>query len=140
MLQPNTSKSGRSIWDNIGRETFESHVDALSRTRFVPNARVLHEEDWPKETNSGGLPFRIERQLCDDFAFIAAFEYGVGYVTAATIELAAQQLGSFTLRLAANEGICGRAKSAIEELLSVLGRCARKGKRSLFMIGISTFY
>ena len=79
-------------------------MDAFSHTGFMSNSRVLQEEEWPREPNPGGFPFGIEKQLCDDFAFIAAFEYGVGYVTVATIEPASSNTGSFLFRLAANEG------------------------------------
>ena len=140
MLHLNIATPGRSIWDHVGRTTFESHVDAFSHTGFMSNSRVVQEEDWPREPNPGDFPFRIEKQLCDDFAFIAAFEYGVGYVTVTTIEPASSNIGSFLLRLTANEGVYARPKCAIEKLLSILERCARKGKSTLIMIWLSAIY
>ncbi|KAL1967136.1 hypothetical protein VTN77DRAFT_3427 [Rasamsonia byssochlamydoides] len=103
MLPPNTAKPGRSVWDRVGRETFERHTDALHRTKFVPDSQVLLEKDWPKQRNQDGLPFAVEKQLTDDFAFIAAYRYGARYVTAAAVE-----------------------PGSINELLSILQRCARK--------------
>jgi hypothetical protein len=128
MQPPNTARLGRSVWDGVDRRKFESHVDAFSRTGFVPDSQVLLEEDWPKESNQDVLPFAIEKQLSDDFAFIAACEYGVGYVTVATVEPARSEPWCLTLRLAANEGICDRVKCAIDELFGILERCATKSK------------
>jgi hypothetical protein len=130
MLLPNTAGPGQSIWDDIGRNAFEDHLDAFSRTGSVPESQVLLEEDWPKECNQDLLPFAVEKQLSGDFAFIAACEYGVGYVTAATVEPASGPW-CLTLRLAANEGVCDRVKCAIQELFYILERCARKGKGGL---------
>lgn len=144
MLPPNTALTGQSIWDRVGRETFEGHVDALHRTKYVPDSHVILEKDWPKPDDQDILPFAVERQLVDDFAFIAAREYGVGYVTAAAVEPARRKPWGLTVRLAANDGICNPVKDTIEELFSILERCARKGKvdmlyPSCFLYPICTY-
>ncbi|KAF2804913.1 uncharacterized protein BDZ99DRAFT_543847 [Mytilinidion resinicola] len=125
MLPPNTSLPGRSIWDGLGRETFERHVHALSRTGTVPDPVVLKEEDWPKSSHWDILPFAVEKQLADDLAFIAACEYGVGYVTAATAAPATGEAG-MTVRLAANEGVCDSVERAMQAVFRILERCAGK--------------
>jgi hypothetical protein len=128
MLSPNTASPGRSIWDRVGREMFESHVDSLERTRYVPDSWVLSEADWPKQRDEDVLPFSVENQLSDDIAFIAACEYGVTHVTAASVERARNDSCGLVIRLAGNEGICDRAKDAIKRILSSLEQCAKKGK------------
>ena len=133
MLPPNTARPGRSVWDGVGRGTFEGHVDSFYHTGFVPDSRVLVKEDWPEQCNQTVLPFAIEKQLSDDLAFIAACEYGVGYMTVATVEPARGEPCGLTVRLAANKGICNRVKCAIEELFITLERCARKGRVTFFI-------
>ncbi|KAF2433999.1 hypothetical protein EJ08DRAFT_20649 [Tothia fuscella] len=124
MLCPNTARPGRSIWDIVNRRTFESHVDALSHTNTVPEPSILARKDWPKQLKDGALDFGTVLQLSDDFAFIAACDYGVGYVTVATVQQA--QDGEYFLRLAANEGVSDRVKSTLLELLQILKDCAIK--------------
>ena len=99
----------------------------------MPESRVFLEEDRPKQYNQYMLSFAIVKQLSDDLAFIAACEYGVGYVTVATVEPARGEPCGLTVRLAANEGICDRVKCAIEELFITLERCARKGRVTFFI-------
>lgn len=124
MLQPNTAQPGQSIWDNLGRHRFESEVDALHHTRFIPEAQVLEKKDWPEPRRTDCLSFETEKQLADDIAFISAFEYGVRYVTAATVETSERD--GLLICLAANEGVCDEACSAWEKLMPPLKRCAAK--------------
>jgi hypothetical protein len=140
MLLPNTAELGRSVWDSIGRKTFEGHVDALHRARFVPKSWILSEKDWPKQRSKDVLPFAIEKQLCDDLSFIAAYEYGVGYVTVATVEPAKSEPGGLTLRLAANEGICNLVVEEIERILRTLEKCAQKSEVELSALRRSRCY
>lgn len=63
----------------------------------------LIKENWPKNDAEYMIPFGLELQLADDFAFIAASEYGAGHVTVAALEaskLSAEPDG-LILRLAA---------------------------------------
>lgn len=126
-MPPDTAKPGGSVWDEMHRGTFESHVMALSRANAVPGSRIHREANWPEQGDRELLPFAVERQLADDFAFIAAYEYGVGYVTAAAIEPSSEP-NSLTVRLAANEGIDDGVKYAFEKLFHTLERCATKGR------------
>jgi hypothetical protein len=126
MLPPNTAQPGRSIWDSVNRRTFESSVDRLHSTKFVPESQVLDETDWPKAREPEKLPFAVEKQLSDDIAFISAHEYGVRYVTAAVVEISEQE--GLLVRLAANEGVCNVVSDARRGLFSVLERCAGKSE------------
>jgi hypothetical protein len=126
MLPPNTAQPGRSIWDGVDRRTFESSVDRLHSTKFVPVPQVLHETDWPKARELETLPFAIEKQLSDDIAFVSAYEYGVRYVAAAAVEISEQD--GLLVRLAANEGVCDVVCDAWRCLFSVLERCAKKSQ------------
>jgi hypothetical protein len=126
MLQPNTAQPGRSIWDKMDRCRFESELDRLHRTNFVPESQVLEMKDWPEPRATDCLPFGTEKQLADDIAFVSAYEYGVRYVTAATVE-ASEQDGIF-IRLAANEGVCEKVRSAWEQLIPLLEGCSAKSR------------
>ena len=49
------------------------------------------------------MPFGVALQLSDDFAFISACEYDVGFVSVAAIEPCRERVEETTLRLEANE-------------------------------------
>lgn len=125
MLSPNTAQPGQSIWDQINREIFERDIDSLHQTKYIPNPQILSQQDWPRPCRNEALPFAIEKQLSDDIAFISAHEYGVAYVTAATVE--AGERGGLSIHLAANEGVGAVVKDAWTRLSSILGSCAKKG-------------
>lgn len=127
MLPPNTAEPGRSVWDSIGRKKFEERLDTLRRANFTPASRILLEKDWPKQRPQDVFPFATERQLCDDLSFIAACEYGVGYVTAATAEVVKDDSEGLRLRLAANKGVDNHVVEEIKKILRSLQRCAQKG-------------
>ena len=124
MLQPNTAQPGQSIWDMLDRRKFESEIDALHRTKLVPEPQELQKKDWPKTRQTDCLPFETEKQLADDIAFVSAYEYGVQYVTAATVQASEQD--GLSILLAANEGICDKVRTAWEKLMPLLGKCAAK--------------
>ena len=125
MLSPNTAQPERSVWSQIDRKTFESRLDSLQNTDFVPEPQVLQEKDWPKPRKTDVLPFPIEKQLSDDIAFVSAYDYGVRYVTAVVIE--ASERDGLIVRLAANGGVCDTVVDASTRLFSALERCAKKG-------------
>lgn len=126
MLSPTTAESGLSIWDWVDRGKFENDVVALSQTNGVPEPHIYDEAEWPQQGTQALLPFALERQVADDLAFIAAYDYGVDYVTAATLE-ASNDPPCLTIRLAANEGVKDCVKRAFEQLLNTLQSCASKG-------------
>lgn len=72
------------------------------------------------------LPLEVERSLADDFAFIAAFQPSVGFVTAATVEQSSDN-PSLVVKLAANEGVSAEVRSKFDEMLEMLRKHARKG-------------
>jgi hypothetical protein len=125
MLSPNTAQPGQSVWDHVGRSTFENGIDRLHGSKFIPEPHILHRKDWPEPRGTDVLPFAIEMQLSDDIAFVSAYEYGVRYVTATTVEAGEQ--GGLLVRLAANEGVCPLVNDAWKRLLTILEKCARKG-------------
>lgn len=70
------------------------------------------------------LPFEVERKLADGFAYIASYDVGVGFVTAAAIETSVEP-PSLVVRLAANEGIRDCAFDATAQILEELRTCGR---------------
>jgi hypothetical protein len=126
MLPPNTAQPGRSIWAGVGRDTFERDVHALHRTGFVPPSQSLRKEEWPESQKDEILPFSVEKQISDDIAFISAYEYGVQYVTAATVH--ASEREGLTIRVAANEGVSACVQHALQRIFLFLEECSSKGK------------
>jgi hypothetical protein len=125
MLSPDTAQPGRSVWDHVGRKAFESGLDGLHGTRYVPEPHISSQLDWPTPRRNEILPFAIEKQLSDDVAFISAYDYGVGYVTAATVE--ADERDGLLVLLAANEGVGAVVTNAWARIFSTLEKCAKKG-------------
>ncbi|KAF2139437.1 uncharacterized protein K452DRAFT_289996 [Aplosporella prunicola CBS 121167] len=125
MLAPNTAVPNHSVWTGLGRQTFEAHVDELARTNVVAGPRRYSHAEWPKASHET-LSFAVERQLADDFAFVAAYEPGPAYVTTAALEIATDP-ERLTVRLAANEGVNACVERALRDILGHLNTCARKG-------------
>lgn len=117
----------RSIWDGVDRKVFEREIDALHRTNFVPKPQVLENKDWPRPRETEFLEFGVEMQLADDIAFVSAYEYGVEYVTAATVDHDGSD--GLTIRLAANEGVRKNVQDAWRRLMFLLEKCSAKGQR-----------
>lgn len=74
------------------------------------------------------LPLAIEKSLADDFAFIAACQPQVDFISAAAIEQNGSN-GSIVVKLAVNEGVSSEVKRTFYELFRVLRKHARKGTR-----------
>lgn len=125
--------SKKSIWDRVGQRTFEDSIDLLHSTKFIPEPRVLREENWPEDGGTDFLPFAIERQLSDDIAFVSAYEYGVAFVTAAVVE--ARGTEGLLIRIAANEGVCTVVENAWKKLIPILEGCAKKGQWKAMAFG-----
>ncbi|KAJ9628756.1 hypothetical protein H2203_002658 [Taxawa tesnikishii (nom. ined.)] len=115
---------GNSIWTAAEKETFYRHADGMKMANCVPKSWIHKKAEWPKDMDEELLPFATERQLADDFAFIAAYQNGVRQVTTATVEVSKQGV---TVRLAANEGVDKCVQVALRELFRILESCARKG-------------
>ena len=110
MLQVNGTTSSRSIWTGVSQESFEKNIDALSRTRYVLEPVAESASQILSGPDQNRIPVELEAILVDNFAFLAAYDYGVKHVTAACLEESSPR--GFTLRLAANEGVHELVQSA----------------------------
>ena len=127
MPPPNTAGPGRSIWQSVDQSLFVEHVLQLCTSSRKPIPWISEESDWPEDTLEDLLSFRDERQLADDFAFIAANEYNSDCVTAATVEPSIGGRDTI-VRLAANFGIKTAVREAFVAILALLERCATKSR------------
>ena len=75
------------------------------------------------------LPFDKEKQLSEDFAFLAARTDDSRYVVAVAIEEDEDDSG-ITIRLAMNEGNLEIIKSGFEKIANILRRAALRGKHA----------
>lgn len=91
---------------------------------IVPGSFLLRNEEWPESQQDEILPFSVEKQLSDDIAFISAYEYGVRYVTVATVQ--ASEREGLTIRLAANEGVSACVDHALRRIFLLLEGCSSK--------------
>ncbi|KAF2235572.1 hypothetical protein EV356DRAFT_531734 [Viridothelium virens] len=128
MLSPITGPPDRSIWKRVSRASFEASIEQLHLVKPVPKTREYPTNDPSVPQNGYLLPFDVERQLADDFAYLAAYNMGVGFVSAATVCLNSEP-PSLTVCIAANEGLALDVKTALEEILSKLEKCAKKELR-----------
>lgn len=103
---PRTAHSSKSIWHPLDEDTFRRNLVTLEeRTNAVPIAPSIFDADeWERENASrfsekvsdsdgkegmeGGyiLPLRVEQQLADEFASLAAVEEGAQSVAAVCVE------------------------------------------------------
>jgi len=115
------------VWANVHWNQFFTNVSRLLKETSIPSLPQVYDEDgWRKRSNSTTefpIPFLLEQQLADDFAFIGAFKDGVEAVTAAAVEIKSEPEGLIIL-LAANEGINEIVASAIKDVHNLLSRCA----------------
>jgi hypothetical protein len=131
-----TSGPDHSIWKYLNENTFRKHILHLSSVSGgVPvDPKVHTKEAWQKRSGRlaleyGFLPFSVEKQLADDFAFLAAATEGALSVSAVSVEVDEEQQ-SIVIRLAGNNGVETKVKEALTKILSSLQLCASKGKRS----------
>ena len=125
MKPSSTATPKNSVWKSVNITTFYNNVNELFNLHPVPKEIHHSIPKRFKKTENGTIPFEAERQLADDFAFIAACEYGVDFVTAATIEVL-PDLSGLVLRLAANEGIADPVMRCLSVIIAALERCAEK--------------
>ncbi|KAK5149838.1 hypothetical protein LTS14_010659, partial [Recurvomyces mirabilis] len=120
VLDPDTATRDQSIWNDFNRESFERQTQAIYQKQHVAGCRS-YAKTFPSSRYDKSYPlsFEVERSLADDFAFIAACQPKVEYVTAVTIELTKDE-PSILVRLAANEGVSPDVQSSLNELFSVL--------------------
>jgi hypothetical protein len=127
MLNPDTSTPPNSIWYHINRDEFEENADELESLKYIATPWTQARSEWPEDDEQYLIPYAVERQLADDFAYISACEPKVVTVTAATIEVSDEPSG-ITVRLAGNKGIREYVRDALDGILRSLEGCARKGK------------
>ena len=123
-----------SIWNGVNRLDFETSVATSQQT--APSQRPLPattrgklESNTARTSNSRGhsLPLSVEKQICDDIAFLAAYESAERGVTAATLQ-EPERNNATRINLAANEGISVEGKRNTGALLRLLEDCAHRGK------------
>lgn len=111
-----------SIWGVVSRAEFEDDVLALHR--ISPSQHVsLPANPSQFDSVSSWLPAHVEKQLADDFAFIAASERSPSWVSAAVVQPGSQP-GSFQVTIAANGGITAPVEETFRRILVSLEKCA----------------
>lgn len=125
-LEPDTAPNDRSVWQDINRKVLERTSLALFKKQHVAGRRIYTMPFQRAYDPSYLLPLDVEMGLADDFAFIAACEPQVGFVTAVAIEQRTNE-PSLLVKLAANEGISVSVKEKFNELFEVLRQHARRG-------------
>lgn len=90
-LRPvDTANSSDTIWSGVPQRAFRQHVVALEgRTNAVPIDVLTERVPSTSEamTSNETLPLRFEKQVADDFAYIAAVSEGAQSVAAVCLEL-----------------------------------------------------
>ncbi|KIW30990.1 uncharacterized protein PV07_02675 [Cladophialophora immunda] len=126
-----TAKPGDSIWQDVPEDAFRRRVIALSvATKGVPGdskhsgSRSSSTQNLPPSTESRLLSFRTEQRLADDIAFILAAHEGSESVTAVCVEEIPEPPG-LTIRVGANEGLQGKAKTTLQQICESLMSCAK---------------
>ena len=127
MASPNTALPTRSIWRSLAQETFYRKLDELERLKSVlPGKNYSLSQQNHDGRNSVSLSIGDEKELADNFAFIASRDFGALFVTVATLEENPDRQG-LTIRLAANQGIQPQVRKAFDKLCAVFRRCAQEG-------------
>jgi hypothetical protein len=123
-----------SIWNGVNRQEFELSVANLQQ--IAPSQRPLSggiliqsqiDARSASHSQNHSLPLSVEKQICDDIAFLAARESSEGGVTATTLQ-ESEHNNSTTMNLTATEGISDEARVAIIEVLRLLEQCAHRCK------------
>lgn len=132
LLAVNTASGQKSIWRRLNYDQFRTKVVALERaSKQVPCDRKFHQrKEWhhPRICNDDSsrlLPFEVEQQVADDFAFLAAAEEGAKGVSAVGLEESTDPLG-LVIRLAANGLVPLKVADTFKAIFDLLHRCAIK--------------
>ena len=130
--EPDTAPRSRSIWKDVDRKSIEQQIQFLYRKHHVAGRVSYTETSTSAVDENYPIPFELERSLADDFAFIAAYQPQVGYVTAAVVE---QRVGETALKvkLAANEGICPAVRRSFDGIMELLTKRATRGMASAYV-------
>ncbi|KAI9892525.1 MAG: hypothetical protein M1814_001482 [Vezdaea aestivalis] len=127
VLQHTASNTLNTIWKPISEESFMRAVREvfISSKQTAGAFRVYDHRPQLDHTTSFTLPFEIEFQLAQDFAFIAAYEEGAKTVSAVSVTPQATGRG-IAVTISANHGVSPFVRTSLEEISSVLERCAKK--------------
>ncbi|KAJ4376800.1 hypothetical protein N0V86_006918 [Didymella sp. IMI 355093] len=120
-LQSRTSNPENSIWLDIHEDTFRQHlVELEKRTNAVPVDPQMFPLEEDDTTTERILPLRVEQQLADDLAFLAAIEEGAQSVAAVCLEEHMQPT-HLTVRFAALDlALGGEVKAALQHIVDAL--------------------
>jgi hypothetical protein len=133
-----TAEPDKSIWLFLNEDKFRQHlVNLEERTNAVPIApQIFDASEWilgsPYASSSlHTLPFDVEQQLADDFAYLAAVEEGAQSVAAVCIEEHPRE-PRLTLRFAALDTSLNDAiKAALREISTVLAKLSTESSASI---------
>jgi hypothetical protein len=120
-LQSRTSAPENSIWLDLHEDTFRQHlVELEKRTNAVPVDPQIFPLEEDDTTTERILPLRVEQQLADDLAFLAAIEEGAQSVAAVCLEEHVQP-ARLTVRFAALDlALGGDVKAALQHIVDTL--------------------
>ncbi|KAF3034130.1 hypothetical protein E8E12_001148 [Didymella heteroderae] len=122
-LESRTSSPEGSIWRDLSEDTFRQHlVELEKRTNAVPVDPQIFPLTEDESAKDRTLPLRVEQQLADDLAFLAAIEEGAQSVAAVCLEEHVQPAG-LTMRFAALDlALGGEVKTALQHIVDTLTR------------------
>ncbi|KAF2625027.1 hypothetical protein BU25DRAFT_474584 [Macroventuria anomochaeta] len=125
-LESRTLSSDRSIWLDLSEETFRQHLVELEKcTNAVPVEPRIFPLEEDEKAKGHTLPLRVEQQLADDLAFLAAIEEGAQSVAAVCLEEHVQPAG-LTVRFAALDlALSGEVKTALQHIVDTLALSTR---------------
>lgn len=115
------------IWTELEQASFYKNVNKLNMTaggrdlsQIIPNSSscTTHEDDGRSAPS-----IEHERQLAEDFAFIAAWEKSHKCITAACLSYTTDW-ATMHVTMAGNHGIKPEVKGAMSEILNLLQQCA----------------
>ena len=130
----------KSVWGLVDRAAYSQNLTQLvqlGRERDLSRlTRNSNNRDWDLVEVKGLLPFGVEKQLAEDFAFLAACDKSRDHVSAASVAFRSHS-DSLCVSLASNQGIDPRVEAGFHELFEILSECAYQRK---FGIGSNTEY
>ena len=131
MLHVQTAAKDHSVWRGLGEKTFMGNVESLvTPTGKVAGSVQIYKDRGLSTGNDRGsdyvLPFGAERQLANDFAFVAAAEASAKAVSAITIT---ENVGGkgMIIRIAVNQTISPNVNNALRVMCHKLQQRSQGG-------------
>ncbi|KAJ4985777.1 hypothetical protein SVAN01_08773 [Stagonosporopsis vannaccii] len=120
-LESRTASPNGSVWSQLPEHVFRHHlVELEKRTNAVPVAPQTFPLEELEEAEGYTLPLRVEQQLADDLAFLAAIEEGAQSVAAVCLEERVHPVG-LTVRFAALDvAFSGEVKASLQQIVDQL--------------------